>query len=70
MGSYMSWATFAYGATSLLATVGRLSAIHSDIRLPVSVENGFFWSYLASGLIVAHAAHAIWLRNRAAGSNA
>lgn len=58
-----SWATVLYGAASMLASIGGFVGMHSQLRIPITIELGFLAAMLASCLVVAHVAFGFHRRN-------
>ena len=64
IGYYLGWATVAYGIASLTVTAFGFAAVHSTLRLPISVDLGFIITLCVSALVIAHMVHSVHLRNQ------
>lgn len=64
LGYYLSWLTFVYGALSLILTCFGFVAVHSTIRVSMSVNDGMCLAIVYALAVVAHCAHSIRLRNK------
>lgn len=63
VGYYFSWATLLYGIASLASTVLGFAGIHSSLRGPLSVNDGFLVVFGLTLAIAIHCGHSIFLRN-------
>ena len=64
VGYRFQWATFAYGGGSILMTLFGFAGIHSKLRGPLSVEQGFIAVGVAAVLVAAQVGWSMHVRNR------
>jgi hypothetical protein len=63
VGYYMSWATLLYGIVSLGCSIAGLAAMHSTLRLPISIDHGFIIAVAIFVVVAGHCVSAVALRN-------